>query len=157
MDYAALATELAEPQYAPYLPDDTPAICALLNALSTTMVKEKFVTARSVLASLGAPGAVTLTRLEEFAATPMPSDPPVAAMHCSVKWAMRFLAGETGIDVGHATTRGLLDALVTATVITQAEADAIKALAVQPASRAEVLFGAGARVTDSDIRAAQGV
>ncbi len=63
---------------------------------------------------------------------------------------MRFVTSD-GIDVGHANTRTLLDALVPA-VLTQVEADLIKNMAVQPASRAEVL-GLG-YVFQHDVQAA---
>jgi hypothetical protein len=59
-----------------------------------------------------------------------------------------------GIDVGHPTTISLLDALV-GTVLTQTECDLLKNMAVQPASRAEVL-GLG-YVQEHDVRAALGL
>lgn len=155
MDHAALATELAEPQYASYLPDDLEPVLALLNAPSTTLVKPRFITARTVLAELGGPGAVSLDKLEAFIA----AAPPAGAeqLHSAMKWALRFLTSEGGLDIGHANSQAMLDGLALVGVLTSGEAAALKALASQPASRAEVLFGVGARVTVADIRAAQGV
>ena len=103
------------------------------------MVKERFVTARAVLAAHGAAGAAVLDKLEA-----------ASGGNAAVKWAMRFVTAD-GIDVGHANTRGLLDAMVPA-VLTQAEADMLKDMAIQPASRAEVL-GLG-YVFQHDVQAA---
>jgi len=159
MDYALLAAELAEPAYAGLLPDSPGGAVDLLNATSTTAVKTRFVTARGVLAEVGPAGAVALDKLEAFAASAAPVDPLPASLHSAVKWAMRFITQngpESGIDVGHASTRSLLDAMVTIGVLTQVEVDAIKGMAAQPASRAEELFGVGTRVTEADVAASQG-
>lgn len=125
--------------YAAFLPDAPGVLADMMNARIYTMVKEKFVTARGVLAAHGSAGAAVLDKLETLAAS-----------NSEVKWAMRFVTSD-GIDVGHANTRTLLDALVPA-VLTQVEADLIKNMAVQPASRAEVL-GLG-YVFQHDVQAA---
>lgn len=47
-----------------------------------------------------------------------------------VKRALGWLKpSETGLDIGHPSTRAMIDTLVTATVLTQTEANTIKALA----------------------------
>jgi hypothetical protein len=112
--------------YQQYLADCPGTLAEMLNAPVYTMPKARFVNARGVLAQHGAAGAEILDKLEM-----------AAASNSAVKWAMRFMAAD-GIDVGHPTTRTLLDGLV-GTVLTQAECDLLKDMAVQPASRAEVL------------------
>ena len=67
---------------------------------------------------------------------------------------MKFLQAETGIDVGEAATQRMLTSLIGAGGITQGEVDGIKAMALQAASRAEVLFGAGVQISEADVRAA---
>jgi len=121
-----LATDPLGRGYQQYIPDCPGTLTDMLNAPVYTLPKTRFVNARGVLAQHGAAGAEILDKLEAAAAT-----------NSAVKWAMRFMAAD-GIDVGHPTTRTLLDALV-GTVLTQAECDLLKNMAVQPASRAEVL------------------
>jgi hypothetical protein len=113
--------------YAAFIPDSPGILAEMMNANDFTMAKERFVTARGVLAAYGPAGAVILDKLEA-----------AASGNSAVKWAMKFVSQDSGIDVGHPTTRGLLDALVPA-ALTQAEADMLKDMAIQPASRAEVL------------------
>ena len=113
--------------YSAFLADSPGVLADMMNARIYSMVKEKFVTARGVLAAHGATGAAVLDKLEA-----------ASSGNSAVKWAMKFVSQDSGIDVGHPTTRGLLDAMVPA-VLTQAEADMLKNMAIQPASRAEVL------------------
>jgi len=54
----------------------------------------------------------------------------------AIKWALEDLK-RGGIDVNNPATQSIIDALVTVTVITQAEGDALKALANNQASIAE--------------------
>lgn len=154
VDLQVLATEVAKPEYAPYRDTDPNVVVAMFNDPTTTMVKSRFASARTVLAEVGPAGAVALSKLKGFANSAPPSNAQAAALHASVVWAMTFITDESGIDVGHSTTRDLLDALVTATVITAAEAAALKDLALQPASRSEELFGIDVRVTYDEVVAA---
>jgi hypothetical protein len=128
--------------YQQYIPDSPGILVNMLNAPNYSMPKERFVTARGVLGSYGTVGAEILDKLEG-----------AAPSNSAIKWAMRFMATD-GIDVGHPTTISLLDALV-GTVLTQTECDLLKSMAVQPASRAEVL-GLG-YVQEHDVRAALGL
>lgn len=128
--------------YAQHIPDSPGVLAGMMNSLDYTMVKMRFVTARAVLAEHGSAGAVVLDKIEV-----------AGASDSAVKWAMKFVTSEPGIDVGHPTTRSLLNGMVPA-VLTQAEADMLLNMAVQPASRAEVL-GIG-YVTAADIQAALG-
>ncbi|MEY8688452.1 MAG: hypothetical protein AB9M53_01050 [Leptothrix sp. (in: b-proteobacteria)] len=126
--------------YAALLPDQPGHVVELMNARTQTMVRERFVTARGILAEVPG-GAQILDKLEAVA----PAVP-------EVKWALRFLVGELGIDIGHAQTRALIQALADQHVLTADDAAALLALAVQPASRAEVL--GLAPITEEALRAA---
>ena len=150
MDYAALRDELqSDPGgigYAAYLPDEPGMVVELLNKPQFLMPKTFMVTARGVISGKGlgaSAGAAFLDKLETL--TPVVSE---------VKWAMRFMQGEQGIDVGNPETQATLDGLVGAAGITQVEIDGIKAMANQPASRAEILFGANAAITIDNLREA---
>jgi len=121
MDYAKLKVVLQEPTYSG-LSDADAAIA--LNAVDQSVTFENHVTAAKLMAELGGvAGAAILEKLEGVAAT-VPA----------VKWAMKFMERD-GIDVGHAETRAMLDSLVG--VLTQVEADAVKALGEKVVSRAE--------------------
>lgn len=151
MDFAALRDELqSDPEgigYAAYLPDEPGMVVGLLNKPQFLMPKTFMVTARGVISGKGlgaSAGAVFLDKLETLI-------PAVS----EVKWAMRFMNGEQGIDVGDPETRTTLDGLVGVAGITQMEIEGIKAMAMQPASRAEILFGVGAAITVDNLREAE--
>lgn len=129
--------------YAPLVSaGDDAGVAALLNDRTrgfTRVVSPTMVNARGLLARLGASvGASVLDKLDAAKA----SSP-------AIRWAFAFIVSAEGIDVGHAETRAMLDQLASAGVLTAAEADAIKTLAVVQASRAEVLFGQP--VSDRDV------
>lgn len=128
--------------YAQFIPDAPGVLAEMMNALEFDGIGEKFVTGLGLLAQFGTAGASMLEKLESAGS----SNP-------AVKWAMRFVTG-TGIDVGHPTTRWLLDALVP-DVLTSEEAERIKALAATKVSRAAQL--SIQRVTEADIREALGL
>jgi hypothetical protein len=128
--------------YAQFIPDSPGKLADMMNALDFTAVKTKFVTARGVLAEYGSAGASVLDKIDA-----------AGASDSAVKWAMKFVTSEPGIDVGHPTTRSLLNGMVS-TVLTQAEADMLLNMAIQPASRAEIL-GIGF-VTAADVQSALG-
>jgi hypothetical protein len=137
-----LTTDPLNRGYQQYVPDSPGKLVDMMNESIYSMPKMLFVSARGILAAYGADGAVILDKLET-----------AAAGNSVIKWAMRFVIGD-GIDVGHPTTRTMLDSMV-GTVLTQTECDLLKNLAVQPASRAEVLnlnF-----VTEADVRTALGL
>jgi hypothetical protein len=128
--------------YQQYVPQAPGTICDMLNARNYSLPKSRFVTARGILAEMGTVGAQILDKLEA-----------AAASNSVVKWAMKFMLTD-GIDVGHATTRAMLDSLV-GPVLTQTECDLLKNLAVQPASRAEVL--GFAYIQEKDVYVALGL
>lgn len=87
--------------------------------LAFTEVVSHFITARGVLAALGATqGAAFLDTLEQVAQTNSP-----------VKWALRFLQSSEGLDIGSDVTRAQLDALVAANLVNAQDANKLKALA----------------------------
>lgn len=114
--------------YAAFIPDCPGILADMLNAPVHTMIKPLFVSARGLLAAHGAAGAAILDKLDA-----------ASASVSEIKWAMSFLKTDSGIDVGHTNTQAMLDALAASSVLTSTEAALIKSMAVQPASRAEVL------------------
>ena len=112
-----------------------------INAQNYTMIKPRMVTARTVLAECGAHGVSILEKLES-----------ISAANTAVKWAMKFLQNDGGLDVGNAASQSMITQLEAVTVFTAAEATALRNLALQPASRAEVL--GLVVVTEAHIRAA---
>lgn len=140
MDYQALATEITTGPLAAELTGKSDVeMAAILNDQRFTRVASRFVTARTILAELGAvQGATVLDKLEAAAAVSSP-----------VKWMMRFLQTDGGVDIGHPQTSAAIDGLVAGEILTASEGAALQALAVVPASRAEIL-GLGT-VTYSDV------
>ena len=150
MDLNALRAEVqVDPAgigYAGHLPEAPGQVVELLNARVFSMPKATFISARGVMSAAGlgpAGGAAFLDKLEVLASS-VPA----------IKWVMKFLQAEAGIDVGEPATQAMLTSLIGVGGITQAEVDGIKAMALQPASRAEVLFGAEVQITEADVRAA---
>lgn len=132
----ALKTEITtDPLALGYADKSDADVAALLNDRTrgrTRVVSPTMVNARTIMARLGAAaGATILDKLDAAKA----GSPPI-------KWVFQFITQGEGIDVGHAETRAMLDQLVAATVLTSAERDGVKSLAVFPCSRAEELFGA---------------
>lgn len=143
---AELQTDPAGLGYAAHVPHAPGSLADLLNAQSATMAKPRMITARGIMASYGlgpSAGAAFMDKLEVLSAG-VPT----------IKWAMKFLQEESGIDVGEPATQAMLASLVGVGGVTQTEVDGVKAMANQPASRAEVLFGAGSQITEADVRAA---
>lgn len=138
MDYAALRAEIdTGPLAAECAGGADESIATILNRSDIPTVFSRFVSARTILAEVPA-GATILDKLEA-AATTIPD----------VKWAMKFLQTETGIDVGHATTRAQIDALVSAGILAETEGAALKNLALKACSRAKIAgFGT---VTAGDV------
>ena len=144
MDYQALKTEIETgPLASECVGQSDDVVAAILNDKRYTATKERYVTARTVLAELGATiGAAILDKMEAAATQSSP-----------VKWMLKFLTQDSGIDVGQSETQGCIDALAMTGVLTSDEATALKNMALLPASRAEILgFGA---VSYNDINTAR--
>lgn len=126
-----LATELkTDPLglgYASYLPGDPQHVVDILTTQDYAMVKSRFITARTVLAECD-DGAAILDGLVA-----------ASASISAVKWALTFLSQDSGLDVGHPRTQTMIGELSQGGALTAEQAGQLKALAVQPASRADVL------------------
>ena len=147
MNYQLLKQEIVDDPlsqgYSAFLPDSTGWVANMLNERKFQAFKTRMVTARGIMASYGigpTQGALFLDKLESLSAN-IPA----------LKWAMKFLQQETGLDVGEPATQIMLTSLIGVGGITQAEVDGVKAMAIQPASRAEVLFGSDIVVTEHDV------
>lgn len=147
MNYQLLKQEIVDDPlsqgYSAFLPDSTGWVANMLNERKFQAFKTRMVTARGIMASYGigpTQGALFLDKLEALSAN-IPA----------LKWAMKFLQQETGLDVGEPATQTMLTSLIGVGGITQAEVDGVKAMAIQPASRAEVLFGSDIVVTEHDV------
>jgi hypothetical protein len=127
--------------YSALRPHSPGLLADMMNAPIYSMPKERFVSARGVLAAHGVAGATILDKLEA-----------AASSVSMIRWALAFMKTDSGIDVGHGTTRALIDQLAAGGVLTTTEAGLIKDMAIQPASRAEFL--GLPYVREADIRAA---
>ncbi len=134
--------------YSTFKPDSPGSVIALLSYINYSAVKPLLLSERGILEKY-ADGPVAadavLTKLEVFSA----SGHPLASV---VKRALKFLAQAEGLDMGSAATQGMLSMLAAGGVITEDEATKLKNLALQPATRAQVL-GLGI-VTEADVIAA---
>lgn len=117
--------------YAGYLPDQPGKVVNLLNDLTETMVKPRMITARGILSDYPGGPTVAAAVLDKLKAA--------TASISALNWAFGFLTTPEGLDIGNPATQGMLDQLATSAVITTDEAANLKALAIQPSSRAEVL------------------
>lgn len=99
---------------------DITALAAALNAEGATAIGSRFVTSRAVMA-LCADGVAILDRLDT-----------AAPQNSAVKRAMQFLGQEAGLDIGDPYTQGVIGQLVAAGVLTVAQGDQLKALALRP-------------------------
>lgn len=99
---------------------DLGALAAALNAEALTAPQERYVTARTVLAECQ-DGPAILDALEAAQTT-------VSA----VKWAVTFLSQNSGLDIGNPVTLGMVDQLVTNSLLSAAQGQQLHALAMQP-------------------------
>ena len=140
MDYQALKTEIETgplaTECAGQSDDD---VAAILNDKRFMATGERYVTTRTVLAELGATaGAAILDKLESAATQSSP-----------VKWMLKFLTQDSGLDVGQTETQGCIGALALAGVLNADEATALNGMALKTCSRAEIAgFGT---VTAGDV------
>ncbi len=131
MNYATLYNELTtDPLARGYATMTDAQAAASLNTADRSVIRPRLANAKTVMHEIEN-GWLLLDKLEAAA----PSVPPV-------KWALKFLETDVGIDVGSPVTQAQLQSLVPG-VLTQAEADALKALAQVTVSRADEL-GLGA-------------
>lgn len=130
-DQQALRNELINDPlsqgYSAHLPGDPQRVVDLLTAQAYSMVKTRYVTTRTILAEC-TDGATVLDALQAASSS-------VSA----VKWMMTFLGQDSGMDAGHPKTQKSIDDLVVAGLLTAPFGTELKALANQPATRADVL------------------
>jgi hypothetical protein len=113
--------------YAVHLPDSPGVVCDLINARTETMAKERWVTALTILSECEL-GVSIIRKLKSL----IPQDAVV-----EVAW--NRLNGATGLNVNDQATKAYLDGLGAGGGLEDEEIKQLKALALQPASRAEVL------------------
>jgi hypothetical protein len=117
------------------------SIAAIFNLPVGTRLVERFENAIGIMSALGAvTGATILEKLDQAKAG-IPA----------LKWAMLAMDAPQGVNLGDPETQGMLDGLAVANVITQTEADAIKALAIQPSSLAYETVGQSVTAADVSI------
>lgn len=150
MNYTLLQSEInndpTNQGYSAHLPASPGKVVELLNAQTQTMVKTRIITARGIMSSYGigpVAGAAFLDKLEALSST-IPA----------LKWAMKFLQQDAGIDIGDSATQQMLDSLVGIGGITLAEVNGVKAIALQPSSRFEILYGSGKQAKEEHLRLA---
>jgi hypothetical protein len=137
---AEIKAEIAKPEYAG-LTDAQ--IATALQAVTATRVVERMLTSRGLYAELGPTMAETILQKLEGAA--QVEGPMKAVLARAVDWLNAYSGG---IDVGNPYTRGMLDTLVTATVLTAEEVAALKAIA-------EETYNPFAGVYEGDVAAAK--
>jgi hypothetical protein len=130
-ELAVLAAEINEDPltlgYASHLPGDPQRVVDLLTEQKYSMVKSRYVTARTIMAECE-DGAAILDALQTLSGT-------ISA----VKWMMTFLQQNSGIDAGHPKTQKNIDDLAATGKLNGAYANELKQIAVQPAARFEVI------------------
>jgi hypothetical protein len=122
--------------YAVYLPDAPGIVADLLNVQLTTMAQERWVTALTILSEC--PSGPSIIR-KLYAAS---------QQDAVVLVAWNRLNSSTGLNVNDGATKANINGLVALQVLDQSEGDELKALAIQPASRAQVLGLAPVTVLD---------
>lgn len=120
--------------YATWLPDSPGTVCDLLNAKNYSLPQSMFVREIEII-GLHPDGPIAgdevLAKLEAFSLT----SHPLARI---VVRALNALRQTEGLDLGTDAVQSMLTLLVP-DALTVAESDALKFIASQPASRAEVL------------------
>lgn len=117
------------------------SIAAIFNMPTGTRLIERFENAIGIMHSLGAvTGAAILEKLDQ-AKSQIPA----------LKWAMLAMNSDRGVNLGDIETQQMLDALVVANVLTQAEAESVKSLAIQPSSLAYQVVGQPITAADVSI------
>lgn len=149
MDLIKLKTEVqgdpAGVGYAAYLPDAPGKACEVLNAKTFSMRKTKMLCYKGLYSSYGIGPDLAPIVLGKIRA---------GAESSQVLYDIKMMIySDAGLDFADGSTLYLIDQL-TPTLFTLEEADALRAASMQPASRAEIVFGAGAVVTIEDLREA---
>lgn len=121
--------------YAQWLPDSPGSVIELLNAKNYFMVQPKMMAELDIIGEyiLGPiEGDAVLTKLETFST----STDPLASL---VRRALKVLSQPEGLNMGSVAIQSMISELESQGVLTSVESSNLKALAEQPASRAEIL------------------
>ncbi len=130
----------AERGYAQYWPDAPGMIVELMNdKAGGQMYRSRYVTAREVIKLANGVGISVLGKFDA-----------IEQSNIAVKWAVKFLDSEKGLDIGDPFTHAMIDQLISANTLTADEGAALKAMSMLPASRAEIL-GLG-YLSEQDLR-----
>lgn len=149
MDLIKLKTEVqgdpAGVGYAAYLTEAPGYVADMLNRANYKMAKSKWMSFRGLYTKAGVGPSMAPSILGKIRA---------GAESDQVLFdAKQMIYSDEGMDFGGESTLMLIAAM-TPVVFTEQEASALLAISQQPASRAEVLFGAGVHVTEEDVRKA---
>lgn len=135
--------------YAQHVPHAPGVLADMLNAPGAgNVVREYWLTNRALVADIvplhgTAMSDSILSKFEQAGASGKTIERMVSRLYNDVR----------GLNFGDAALRLMFSAW-SGVVLTQAEADALLALPIQPGSRAEVLFGVDTVVTEAQITAA---
>lgn len=131
--------------YAAYLVEAPGYVADMMNRADYKMAKTKWISFRGLYTNAGVGPAMAPSILGKIRA---------GAESDQVLFdAKEMIYSDDGMDFGDESTRMLIAAMTPA-VFTEQESSALLAISLQPASRGEVLFGAGVRVTEDDVRKA---
>lgn len=126
---ATLAGDAGQNNDYPQSQDGT--IADILNTANVQAHVQTLISARSMLSLLPPTEAATILDKLEAASAQIPA----------LRWAMKFMVGELGIDIGHANARAMLDQLQAAGVLLETEVTALKNLSAVTISRAKRDYG----------------
>ena len=102
---------------------DLDKLAAALNAEGLKAPRQRFITARAVMASC-AGGLSILAALDGAREH--------SVVGKAVVWALTFLGQEAGLDIGDPFTQEMVDHLVAFEILTEEQGDALKTMALQP-------------------------
>lgn len=129
----------------PYASQTDSQVATALNATSQHVLSQPYlITSRTLYADLGATDAETILQKLEAASA---SNPVVKRV---LGW---LLPSEAGVDITHPGTRGQIDALVAAGVLSSEEGSQVKAIGEESKSLGQTLglLGSGESITANQI------
>lgn len=137
---AELANDPAGKGYAAHLPDAPGLVVDLLNAATETAPMERWVTGLTILSECPAGKSIT-RKLKK-----------ISIDDAVVEVAWHRLLGPDGLNVNDPATKAMLDEMAAAGILDADEVEQLKGMAIQPASRAQII-GIG-RATEEQVRKA---
>ena len=131
MDYVALKAEInSRADCAAALTARNIDSMAATLSVGRKAQQTRFVTARTILAECSGGGAI-LDALDK-ASVVVITAPMTVEMQAAIKWALKFLGQDSGLDVGNPATQGLIDACVSLAVLTAPQGASLKSLSNMP-------------------------